>query len=702
MSNTEGVPHPQTVDAANTSTVRPRTSTFRGDIEGLRAIAVIGVVLFHAHFPHFGGGFVGVDVFYVLSGFLITGLIVNEIEKTGRLSLSQFWGRRMRRLLPAAALVLVVTVCGSYVALDPLSLGQAAHDAAAAAGYIANWWFAHQAVDYLAADNPPSPVLHYWSLSVEEQFYVIWPLLFAGVTAFATRRRVLPFLRRQLGAVVLIVGTLSFLWSWWLTYRSQPYAFFSTPSRAWQLAIGAGIALSIPFWQRQTTAIRLSLGLGGLAAVAFAFISLSDASGATAYPGLIALIPTLGAAAVVASGVSGGKPTIVHRSLSVRPLRFIGRLSYSWYLWHWPVLILAEAYIGHTISLTQRVVCAVIALALAWVTYRFVEDPIRRAAPLARSAWKSITVGAAASVAVIITSFVVPSFAGQTGEVAQPPAGGVTLPNPLVSSTVPAGTYVIGPRQARADKPIIYDNGCQALAFAGPEQLPCEFGDLSATKTVLLFGDSHAAQWFPALDAAAKKQHYKLLSWTRSGCPWFPIDLLNMRTKTAYPACRTWQKMIATRIANNPPDVVVLASIEHDYRVRGSGGWMSIEQSQPTVTAEIAKTLPTFVKSGAHIVVMHDTPHMSVDVPRCVARNLYHPEKCAMPRDKGFAFGGIDAATAAKVSGVSVLDLTPALCGPAPQPCDVVRQGMVLYRDSNHITATYSRLLAPNFYPLLP
>ena len=673
---------------------------FRADIEGLRALAVLGVVLFHAHIPSFGGGFVGVDIFYVISGFLITGLVIKEIEASGRLSLKDFWARRMRRLLPAAAVVLVATLGMSFLILDALSFRQVARDVLSAATYVSNWNFAAQAVDYLAADAPPSPVLHYWSLSVEEQFYILWPLMFAAIAAFTLRRHITAFRRRQWAAAVSVVGLLSLAGSVWLTQHNQPYAFFSTPTRAWQLALGAALALSSQLWSRQSRQVRLMLGVVGLSAVGFAFVQLSDAGGRTPYPGLLALIPTFGAAALIASGMHADSPTLVQRLLSVRPLRFIGRVSYSWYLWHWPPLVLAAAYVGHAISALQSVVISIATLVLAWLTYRFVEDPMRRAPRLVASARTSLGMGVVATSAVAALALVAPALAGGVALV-QPPQGGFALPNPTASSSYAPGVYTLGPRDAQLQRPVVYNNGCHVGALSAPTLLPCVFGDPNGKKTVLLFGDSHAAQWFPALNKATKANNYRFISWTRAGCPWFALPVQNMKTSLTYPTCAAWQKEVMRRIALNPPDVIFVATIEHGYRADVGKKFLDIDASQPLVTQAIRKTLPLLVKSGAKIVFLRDTPHMGVDVPRCVMRNLKQPERCAMPRNLGFAGGGIDAVTATSVAGVQVADFTPTLCGPAPRPCDVVRQGMVLYRDSNHITVTYSELLASLFQPYL-
>src|SRR5215207_8385412 len=299
------------------------TSRFRADVEGLRAAAVVAVVAYHAGLGGVGGGFVGVDVFYVLSGFLITGLLWEELDGTGRLRLGAFYARRARRLLPAAALVLVVTLVASAVWLSPLQVPVVARDAAAAALYVANYRFAAQRTDYLA-DASPSPLQHYWSLGVEEQFYLLWPLLLLVV--FLAARRGRRSATRAAGAAV-----------------SQPWAFFSLPTRAWELAAGGLVALAASRLARLPGLAAATLGWLGLEAILW---SITRFGPSTPFPGAAALFPVAGTAAVLAAGCAAPRlgPDLVLRRW---PLQLGGRLSYAWYLWHWPLLVLAPAVVGH-------------------------------------------------------------------------------------------------------------------------------------------------------------------------------------------------------------------------------------------------------------------------------------------------------------------------------------------------------------------
>ncbi|MDP9434617.1 MAG: acyltransferase, partial [Actinomycetota bacterium] len=348
----------------------------RHDVEGLRGVAVLAVLLFHAGVPGLDGGYVGVDVFFVLSGFLITGLLWAELSGTGRLSLLAFWARRARRLLPASVLVLVVTAGAASALLSPLRARSVLGDAVASALYAANHRFAAASTDYLADTGAPSPLLHYWSLGVEEQFYVVWPLLVVLSARLARGRRA-P--RAVATSLVLALAATSFAWCSLLTVRSQPWAFFSLPSRAWELAAGGAVALAVPLLRRMPAAVAVVLGWAGMLALGLAVRALGPE---TAFPGTAALLPVLGAVAVVGAGC---RPTRhgAQRLLDRAPLRWAGRLSYSWYLWHWPVLVLAAEVAGPLSLLTRLALVGASGL-LAAVTLAVLEDPVRRSALLAR------------------------------------------------------------------------------------------------------------------------------------------------------------------------------------------------------------------------------------------------------------------------------------------------------------------------------
>jgi peptidoglycan/LPS O-acetylase OafA/YrhL len=343
-------------------------STFRPDVEGLRAVAVLLVVLFHADLGPFNGGFVGVDVFFVLSGYLITGLLLRELDATGSISLAGFYARRVRRLLPAALLVLVATLVASVLLLPPLLVPSVAGDVAAAAAYVSNIAFAARATDYFAAGQAPSPVLHYWSLGVEEQFYLVWPAVLLLISRRVARGR-----RERLIGGITAITAMSLVLCVWLTATNQPLAFYLLPARAWELGVGGLIAVGAPQLATMSAVARAAMGWLGLGLIAAAGLLLTSS---TPFPGTAAVLPVAGTVLVVIAGlgVAGRGPA---RWLGTAVPRFFGRISYSLYLWHWPVLVIPATVAGSELPIAARVGLVALSVVLAAATQRFLEAPIR-------------------------------------------------------------------------------------------------------------------------------------------------------------------------------------------------------------------------------------------------------------------------------------------------------------------------------------
>src|SRR3954447_3313191 len=404
---------------------------FRPDIEGLRAVAVLLVLAYHARIPGFSGGYIGVDVFYVVSGFLITGLIVRELRATGRVDLVTFYARRARRLLPAALVVIALTVIASAIVLPPLRVPDVAADGAAAALYVSNIRFAAQATDYLQAELDPSPLLHFWSLGVEEQFYLFWPALLLLV---AGRRANI----RRIGLVVAMVALLSFGLGVVWTASDAPLAFFLLPARAWELAVGASLAIGVARLTRLRTSVAtIAVGAGLALILAGAVVFDID----TPFPGTAALLPVVGTALVIAGGIP--QPLNgVSRVVAVRPMRWIGGISYSLYLWHWPLLVLPAAAVGRALPWPARLGLVALTFVLAEASRRWIEDPIRhgRVAKLRPS--RSLAAALVSSVAVATVALGLGVTVGPPavlGSVAGPVSSAVVnldLPTPLASTPV--------------------------------------------------------------------------------------------------------------------------------------------------------------------------------------------------------------------------------------------------------------------------
>ena len=419
-------------------TERPTAHAKRDDIQGLRAVAVLIVVAYHAGLPFVPGGFVGVDLFFVLSGFLITQLLLREIAATGTVDLREFWARRARRILPVSALVLATTMLAVRAFMSPLERGAIGADVLWSALFSGNWRFAQQQTDYLASDRDPSPVLHYWSLGVEEQFYLVWPLLLI-VLAVAWRlsgRR--PGVHTQVfgGAfVAVILGSLAYCIH--LTGTNQPHAFFGTPSRAWQLAAGALTALAVPAVLRWRGRTRAALGGAGLVLFSLCVLVLDESGSAgVAYPSWLAVAPTLAGVLLVVSGT--GPASRLGRLLSVRPLTYVGDISFSLYLWHWPVLVIGMAALDVRTP-EVRVALVALALALSVASHHLVENPVRRARFLVKRPALSLAIGAAL-VAAVLPVVAYASASGTIDRVVVAPEGvpGGAQPAPLSQQVTPA------------------------------------------------------------------------------------------------------------------------------------------------------------------------------------------------------------------------------------------------------------------------
>ena len=713
---------------------------FRPDLEGLRAVAVGLVLLFHAGVPHLAGGYIGVDVFFVLSGFLITGLIVRELEKTGTVSLPAFYARRARRLLPAAAVALIATVVASALFLPPLRVPDIAGDGAAAALYVSNMRFALQATDYLQAADAPSPLLHYWSLGVEEQFYLFWPalLLFFARGGRGTIAR--------LAAVVAVVFGVSLVLSLVLTHFAQPWAFFTLPARAWELALGAGLALAAA--RRMALPARLSapVGLLGIACIVAAGVVLNTT---TSFPGVAALLPTVGAALVIAAGLRGpamglhgsaalpaptaGVPIHI-RLLSLPPMRWLGRISYSLYLWHWPILVIPAAAREAALPLRWRLVLAGVSIAVAALSQRFVEEPVRRGrfvgfSPRRTLAFAGVVTVVAASVSLSMVragpfgaafssvgsgqvdpQTIAQDIAGALGSPRMgptPSAGPTTSVAPPSASTAPPTAAPVpvpsnltpSLARARSDLPAVYGNGCH-LTYVEITPGTCAFGDTSSATTVVLFGDSHAAQWFPALQAAATTHHWRLLSFTKSACTPADIQVWDPSLNREYEECDAWRSVVLQRIAAAHPALVVVA-MSRGYLLAIGGQSAPLADHRGAMQSALARTLSSLAAVSGDVALIAESPHSRFDPPVCLSAHLTDELACATPLAAAIdvPFRELER-RAAQAAGVDFIDATSLIC--SSDPCPVVVGHVLVYRDSHHMTATYAAALAGYLVAALP
>jgi peptidoglycan/LPS O-acetylase OafA/YrhL len=665
-------------DLPTSATPAPPSRPFRPDIEGLRAVAVVLVVAFHAGLTAIGGGYIGVDVFYVISGFLITGLLVDELERTGSIAFAAFYARRVRRLLPMALLVLLAVAVGMEFFTPPLYRPELRLDVISAALYYSNWQFALNSVDYLGLGAAQNPVLHYWSLSVEEQFYLVWPLLLVAAVRLR-RRRASPGARVRLGAVIGVAGVCSLAYSLVATPAQPTLAFFATTTRVWEFAVGAGVALLAPSLSRLPRPAAILVGVAGLAAVVASAL-LYNAT--TEFPGTAAIAPVVGTAAIIAAGVAaplGG----VGALLSLPPLRYVGRISYAWYLWHWPCLVFAQtarwAGPDGKIGWIATAVAVAVSFALAASTHVVVEAPMRRAAWLAASGRRAVVfAGAATAVALLAVGI----------------AGGpVSIAGTSVSlggnASVIAATDMTT-HDARASTAYAALHGCH-VSFGATTPAPgCVFGNASARRTLVLLGDSHAAQWFPALAKLAAHERFQLISWTKRGCPFaLGVHVFLPAYGRDYHECLAWQTSVLRRLRRLPrPALVIVGGISNylPQVLTSNGNRPAPAQAGRIWGAGMASSVTVLQRLAARVVVLRDNPRAPFDVPACLSWDPSASSQCDFPR----THSDDDEYAAERQAGVSeqvFADPASAVC-PTPV-CRAVVAGKITYRDENHLTAAY-------------
>ncbi|MDQ1539312.1 MAG: hypothetical protein QOH29_38 [Actinomycetota bacterium] len=687
-----------------------RRPSIRRDIEGLRAVAVIVVVLYHAKLG-VHGGYVGVDVFFVISGFLITRQLLGEVGRSGTLSLSRFYARRIKRLLPASATVVVATLIGSLLWISPLRLGNIVRDAVATSFYAINYRLAVQGTDYLASTAPPSPLQHYWSLAVEEQYYLVWPVLLLVLTTLWARRR-----RRDadgnptqstppralLGGVLGTIFVLSLLLSVWLTHQSAPWAYFSLPSRAWELAAGALVAVYAERLVRLPVAVAAIASWIGIVLIAESAMTFNDL---TPFPGIAAALPVGGAALVIGAGCAGPRLG-AEWLLRAAPFQLGGRLSYSWYLWHWPAIILVPAAVGHPLHTKSAIAVIAASFVLAWLTYHLVENPIRRKEILSRVPRKGLALGAALSggtVAVaLVVILVVPAAAGSGPRQSVPSSAapgfatqiagfvGAAVKTRVVPSNLTPALEVVG-----GDRPAI---GSCHVSIPSTKSGTCAFGDTGSSTTVVLFGDSHAAQWYPALQKIAVANSWKLVVLTKSDCPSVDVAMYNRALKRTYTECVTWRARAIQRIHDLHPRMVVMSSSITTTNVATSGG-AAFEAAWLTGTTSMVRDVES---AGATVAWIGDTPQPKGDAPDCVATKLKDVRPCmnnavsAQP-DPTRRTQTMKTAAAA---GAQVIDPTSWAC--PGTVCPVVVGNLLVYRDNSHLSTAYVDWLAPLLAAQLP
>ncbi len=657
-----------------TRSKRTARDDFRPDIQGLRAVAVLIVALNHAGIGVLGGGYVGVDVFFVISGYLITGWLLRRAEKTGRIPFGDFYAARARRILPAASLTLVATVLAAWYFLNVVRALSAFHDAVWAAVFAANVHFAQVGTNYFAQDNPPSALQHFWSLAVEEQFYVVWPACLAVALAVLGARRRLddPVVRRRLAAFVAVVVVASLAYSVRATAADPTAAYFSAFARGWELGVGALLAVCAADVERIPAGVRAALSWMGLAGIGVAAVAFSAS---TPFPGDAALLPVLASALVIAGGL-GADPRGAVRVLGLRPMRVTGDISYAFYLWHWPFLIIAAEHAAHPLSLAENLTLLAAAYATSMITFSLYEYPIRHSTRLRRPRaalvlWPA-TVGAVVLAAVwgidsaqsATTAYVapvkparkaLPLFVSDVQRSVSPARQAQAIPSNLIPP--PAELPKTGP------------SGCVTRTGLGRH---CVLGDANARRTLIVFGDSHAAAWLPALGYAAASLRYRLIPVVKASC--------TLGVASAPGHCREWYDEALARMRSLHPRAIIV------------GQYFDPRIPESSMYAGTRAELRDFAKIAPEVVLMEDPPTHDVNPIDCLLAGGATFGSCTFPYTDGLGRVHSNMRRLASATGADFLPTLRWFC--AHRVCPIVVRRYIVYWDTNHMTKTYARHIA--------
>lgn len=679
---------------SNAPTTEKAARQFRPDIQALRAVAVSVVVVYHLWPERLPGGFVGVDVFFVISGFLITQHLVSEVTRTGSISLSHFWARRIRRLLPAAFVVLAASLVVLLVLMPRVTWQNNLLGIAGSAAYVENWILAYQAVDYLAAENTATLVQHYWSLSVEEQFYLVWPLLLIGF--FAVGR----VFRRTGGRspaiiALVVVAVSSFVASVLMTAALPAQAFFATPTRMWEFAVG-GLLATVPFVKSRFGApwLRASSSWVGLGILVFSVFFIT---GSQPFPGIIAIVPVAGAAMVLFGGTASVRWSPA-KLAALRPVQWLGDQSYSLYLWHWPLIVAAPWLLHGPTNWASKLVILAASLLLAWLTKRFIEDPARAHRWWSTRRVSTYSFAAAGTVLLLVLTSGFYLAVQRSNRTAESQALVMVTSNAscfgakaIIDEADCAAPFA---RTANLDTAFAAsdtggDDQCQPGQNASNLVL-CTYGETTnPIRTIVVVGSSHALRLMPALDLYGKAHGWEVVVAAKTAC--MGLSTTPVGDQDPDSTCFTWTAKLKQHLMEMPQlDAVIFASY--------SGSEEFLAGTNPTASdiqkagERVTGTWEELGSRGAKVIVTEDVPGMRPDPdPECVAQSTVSYDPCALPRASVLVPNLVSDLAQANPDLVSYVHTSQYFCD--AEYCHAVIGGVVVYSDAHHITATYSRSL---------
>src|SRR5690625_58562 len=632
-----------------------KSKYFRSDIEGMRAVAILLVIGAHLAVPGFSAGFVGVDVFFVLSGYLITGILVREYQKHGRINLPRFYANRFRRLFPALATMLVVSSIAAHWLLPATQNLSQSRAAAMAAIWLSNIHFTFADIDYFAAESTTNAFVHTWSLGVEEQFYLLWPPIVLIAMKLARARL---GDQQMLKLVLTSISTLSLIYCLKLAHSQPVFAFYMMPPRAWQFAAGGLVWI---IGQNSSLSLMRANGLAA-AGTGLLIAGLLVINQHSTYPGWLALLPTLGTCAWLWAGINNRSAS--HAFLSPRFMQWIGRLSYSWYLWHWPVFIIGE----HLVQIRGNPVNAIGALALslllAIATHHLIENPIRFGR--IKTTLPRWQIGVTLAAMVLLNSQFLSWHTGTETQLGKKQNS----------------VYM----QAMYDMPFFYADDCDDW-YRSDKLKPCRYGSDEAPKTAVMLGDSIGVQWFPTLTQLYDADEWALIVLTKSSCPMVDEPFFYKRIGREFTECASWRDKALDWIAKNKPDTVFI------------GSTASSAFSDQQFVEGSKRILDRIADHADELYLIESNPVLGFNGPECLLQHhLKHPEKCATGSADNSHYKHVAKLLESVVTAyknVQWLETASFVC-PGGN-CAATIDDMIVYRDSQHLTATFTASAAEHF-----
>lgn len=638
---------------------------FRPELEGVRAVAAMLVAVYHIWLGSVSGG---VDVFFIVSGYLITTSLLSRMEREGRLHFTEYLMGLAKRLFPLALTVVLVTAVGSFFLLTRAQWSQIIPQVFSSAFYFQNWQLANNAVDYLAQNNQASPFQHFWALSIQGQFYLTWPLVILLAYIAAVKWFKTP-IRKTLLLLLSIIFISSLSYSIYITAENQPWAYFDTFARVWEFSLGGILALMIPylFFHKYVSFV---LGWTGLAVIALTGLLLPVS---TVFPGYAALLPTTGVMLVIIAAENGSRFG-VEKLLGSRPFLYFGSISYGFYLWHWPILIFYYAYFNtDTVTNVAGAGILVTAFLLSVLSIKGIEEPIRSIN--VKKSKKKLT--------VVLTGLILPVvLAGSAWGVYLDQTTDSLNGNYSVNDYPGARAVSEGIEPAPGLEPlsVMEDGASQLPAFHEDEECYtqldergvsfCSYGETeNPDYTVALVGGSHSGHWFPALEAMSEDLNMQIDLYNKDGCRFSSDDFNGTLSDT----CMEWNEEVVEPLMENPPDLLITtANVNTGSTV--PDGYLGMWEKFEGVT---------------EVFAIRDNPRMAENIPVCIEAT---PDDCAIPRSEALSEAPPWENTENIPDNVTFADLSEYFC--TDETCEPVIGNVVVYRDQHHINTYYSMTMA--------